>query len=96
LSFFTCSRISTYDYENILKHFGKNVYTYKCIAPTSFIDLERASSSEKTAIELQEVSEYRSRTDTSSIREHFFPLSCSIDVNFRLDNDGWEPKSGPG
>lgn len=30
------------------------------------------------------------------MREHFLPLSCSMEANFRREVDGGEPKSGPG
>ncbi|BAT16192.1 Os12g0189100 [Oryza sativa Japonica Group] len=29
------------------------------------------------------------------MREHFLPLSCSMEANFRREVDGGEPKSGP-
>jgi hypothetical protein len=88
LSFFTCSQISKWN----------QLWSLKCVLPTPSIDLERASSSEKTAIELQEVSEYVPRIDALSIGEHFTAAATIVPVQNSCVNDrtmGFHPRIVP-
>lgn len=65
------------------------------VKTTSFLDLERTSSSEDTGKAWHDPEAYLFTKETSSMKEETLPHSLRIVSSFFLINGGGEPNSGP-